>query len=40
MQPIDGFKRFNKSYEECLDTIVFEETSLFERDTMKYMGKI
>lgn len=39
MQPIDGFKRFNKSYEKCLDTIVFEETSLFERDTMKYMGK-
>lgn len=39
MQPIDGFKRFNKSYEKCLDTIVFEETSLFERNTMKYMGK-
>lgn len=39
MQPINGFKRFNKSYEKCLDTIVFEETSLFERDTMKYMGK-
>lgn len=39
MQPVDGFKRFNKSYEKCLDTIVFEETSLFERDTMKYMGK-
>lgn len=39
MQPLDGFKRFNKSYEKCLDTIVFEETSLFERDTMKYMGK-
>lgn len=39
MKPIDGFKRFNKSYEKCLDTIVFEETSLFERDTMKYMGK-
>lgn len=39
MQPVDGFKRFNISYEKCLDTIVFEETSLFERDTMKYMGK-
>lgn len=39
MQPIEGFKRFNKSYEKCLDTIVFEKTSLFERDTMKYTGK-
>lgn len=39
MQPIEGFKRFNKSYEKCLDTIVFEETSLFERDTMKCMEK-
>ena len=28
MRPIDGFKRFNKSYEKCLDTIVFEETYL------------
>lgn len=39
MQPIKGFLRFQRNYEKCLDTIVFEETTLFERDTMEYMGE-
>lgn len=33
MAPIAGFKRFVKSYEECIDSIVDEEYG-----TMKYMG--
>lgn len=39
MQPIKGFLRFQRNYEKCLDIIVFEETTLFERDTMEYMGE-
>ena len=33
MNPIDGFKRFNKRYEKCLDSILDEEYGL-----RKYMG--
>lgn len=34
MQPINGFRRFRKSYEECLDSVEDEEYGV-----MKYMGE-
>lgn len=34
LQPINGFKRIQKSYEKCLDSIVEEEY-----DVLKHMGK-
>lgn len=33
MQPIDGFTRFQKTYEECLDSVVYEDDEVW-----KYMG--